>query len=462
MDPEILKDLKELNHSLHSENLSIKNRLLSILKDSNYVKFIKSNYYLNFPIIPNERCGKWYVNPNEYDDTSYFKSTDGHTNNWSFSTRRLNLHLIPIILKNKGIIIIDSTRRGKKIPDSFSKTIPIWIAILNKIILPNSDFKDLLFLPKYTVSEIEKQNILKLLPVFFKNIEKFKDLIIDNLSANIEKKRIFKPFWIFPGCSEMPLFENNDDDDGSDTGDFYPIILLTTSEQFQDGENKMNGYTYVQGAGDDHELWSNGLTPDLFYKMEWDFETLLKMDDDTLNDLIESNLYSKSGNSLGLDDFEIFWDSNDITTLTDFLSIGRIDKDMKFNQILKTNFDKIIVLDSSFDYNLKNKQIYKFNLNSNCKKSGKLLRNELDNIIKNVNLRNSINILILCNTCDDLSIGVALCYLSLFYDSNWNPTDNHPIITKDSIRRHLIKILQLRKVNPQRATLNSVNSFLMS
>ena len=33
-----------------------------------------------------------------------------------------------------GCIIVDSTRRGKRFPDSMSKTIPIWTCVLNRSI----------------------------------------------------------------------------------------------------------------------------------------------------------------------------------------------------------------------------------------------------------------------------------------------------------------------------------------
>ncbi|UKZ72869.1 hypothetical protein TrVFT333_000506 [Trichoderma virens FT-333] len=66
------------------------------------------------PLVANERCGSWYIPPDKKDGSAYFKSTDGHERAWKFSTRRLNLHLIDMIEENDGIIIVDSTRRGKR------------------------------------------------------------------------------------------------------------------------------------------------------------------------------------------------------------------------------------------------------------------------------------------------------------------------------------------------------------
>jgi len=89
-------------------------------------------------------------------ENAYFKSTDGHYNGWSFNLRRPNLHILPLIIRHDGyvhwsiielnpmvsqrttltsfsrLIIVDSTRSGKRIPDALSKTVPIWCAVVNE------------------------------------------------------------------------------------------------------------------------------------------------------------------------------------------------------------------------------------------------------------------------------------------------------------------------------------------
>ena len=45
--------------------------------------------YPTLPVFANLRCGLWYAP--RARDTCYFKSTDGHNGNWSFSCTRLNL-----------------------------------------------------------------------------------------------------------------------------------------------------------------------------------------------------------------------------------------------------------------------------------------------------------------------------------------------------------------------------------
>lgn len=46
--------------------------------------------------------------------SAYFKSTDGHFGQWSFNLRRLNLQVLEIVGREGGGIVVDSTRRGKR------------------------------------------------------------------------------------------------------------------------------------------------------------------------------------------------------------------------------------------------------------------------------------------------------------------------------------------------------------
>lgn len=69
---------------------SLYNALRSIYEDSIFVAEI-SQLWPELPLLANLRCGLWYSRT--FHSTCYFKSTDGHTNNWSFNTSRLNLHV---------------------------------------------------------------------------------------------------------------------------------------------------------------------------------------------------------------------------------------------------------------------------------------------------------------------------------------------------------------------------------
>lgn len=110
----ILGDLKR-------SNLSITNRLRSIQKDADFVEEVAAalaggagvgdtdgdeedgaRKQERRPLVANERCGSWYIRPGLKGASAYFKSTDGHTGQWKFSTRRLNLHLLPVIERCDG------------------------------------------------------------------------------------------------------------------------------------------------------------------------------------------------------------------------------------------------------------------------------------------------------------------------------------------------------------------------
>lgn len=89
-------------HSAMSENIyrvsrrikrteqTVYNALRSIYEDSLFVLEIQ-HLWMDMPLLANLRCGLWYAP--KFDGTCYFKSTDGHNGNWSFSTIRLNLHV---------------------------------------------------------------------------------------------------------------------------------------------------------------------------------------------------------------------------------------------------------------------------------------------------------------------------------------------------------------------------------
>lgn len=100
---------RQINHSTSAHSISA--RLRSISDDASYVRDIAKR--LRYPVVTNERCGSWYVPPDIKAGSAYFKSTDGHAGQWSFSLRRLNLQLLPLIGEKGGCVIVDSTRRGK-------------------------------------------------------------------------------------------------------------------------------------------------------------------------------------------------------------------------------------------------------------------------------------------------------------------------------------------------------------
>ncbi|KAK7749519.1 tRNA A64-2'-O-ribosylphosphate transferase [Cytospora paraplurivora] len=250
----ILGDLKR-------SNLSITNRLRSIREDAAFVEGVAAAFGGRRPLVANERCGSWYIGPGRKGASAYFKSTDGHTGQWKFSTRRLNLHLLPVIEEHDGIIIVDSTRRGKRMPDSLSKTVPIWCCVLNRALFPDLDGSyHNLHVPPNVVSDSERSQMLSRVPGF---VASFLELKPDLAGLRAQISRPLRPAWV---TQETELGHMRADAGGDDTifDSFRPVICCTSSRRVTDGE--MSGHSgYVQGAGDDTENWALDLTPPVFW-----------------------------------------------------------------------------------------------------------------------------------------------------------------------------------------------------
>jgi len=253
-----------------SDHVALYDRLKSIEEDAQFVEEI-GTIFGNFCVIANERCGTWYIPPNRvFPETVYFMSKDGHNNNWNLSLKRINLHLIPIIAKFGGCILIDSTRKGKRLPDSFSKTVPIWCCCLNHVLNKHREnginWDESLYVPPYMVSDQEKSEIEKRIPHFVQNLE---GTGIDFAPYAKMLEKPLRPIWLTP---DSTIFIDNPPD-YSDC-DFFPVICVSvsrvtsTDSPHQSNNNDLSqfDYTYIQGSGDDHETWSMGLTPRLFWQ----------------------------------------------------------------------------------------------------------------------------------------------------------------------------------------------------
>ncbi|KAG7889856.1 hypothetical protein KL936_002530 [Ogataea polymorpha] len=434
MNLDINREFNLINKELRKEYRSTRNRIHSILYDSRFVLKVAELY--PFPVVANERCGSWYVPPQRITEKCYFKSTDGHNNNWDFSTRRLNFHILPLIAKHKGVLIVDSTRRGKKIPDSLSKTVPIWCAVLNAIRDGSHDSE--LFTPLKSIARSEHLRIREKLPLLVEKARRLDVISQQHLKTLFDKP--LKPVWITPR-SKLPLEVQS-----SDQLPYIPIYLVTASFQCQDGTLSMDNFLYVQGAADDHELWSNGLTPNLLWS-HLDYFIERERNDEELREIIASIKSGKPSSS------QIFTNLLEVRP-----GLFKAKLTTEYVQSLP-DYDLVVVLDEkvtfvSRDSNEKPVLLH-LPLTSGSKKSGKELRNKLPTLMKELVPAYTANksILVLCGTGCDLSVGVILCLLSA-------ETRN---IDKSVIRKHLIELIAIDKeINPSRATLNSVNTFLMS
>ena len=89
---------------------------------------------------------------------------------WSFSLRRLNLQLLDVVEKWGGAVVVDSTRRGKSMPDALSKTIPIWCCVINRAVFRGERKEEemSLFSPPQAVGESEHAQMEKRIDGFVK------------------------------------------------------------------------------------------------------------------------------------------------------------------------------------------------------------------------------------------------------------------------------------------------------
>jgi tRNA A64-2'-O-ribosylphosphate transferase len=145
-----------------TETCGALNRLKSIFYDAESVSKTFSNWP-DIEIIANLRAGKWYCSDPSVK-TCYFKSTDGHNGKWDFNTRRLNIPLLETLLSGNAVMIVDATANRRKVyPDALSKTIPIWIYVMNQLISSvNRQQLSAVKLPRF-ISETEKANLLEVL-----------------------------------------------------------------------------------------------------------------------------------------------------------------------------------------------------------------------------------------------------------------------------------------------------------
>jgi tRNA A64-2'-O-ribosylphosphate transferase len=280
-------------------------RLRSIIEDSNWlqetIKIIQTAIQSHIPVYGNLRCGTWYLPPPPLFPSleCYFKSTDGHFGHWNFSSNRLNFHLLQALLTTQAIIIVDSTRLGKQFPDSFSRTIPIWCYIVNQVIYCLKKRFCLSLNDSLTLSQLDEQweNSLNM-PDWINSseIDQIKERSqswINSFMKHCEviNKPIHENSTFHPFCSInkplTPVWINRETDLSallsllSSYSDYIPLFLINPSKPEISynslGIADRQGWKYIQGAADDSENWSRGLTRNLFW------ENIEKFQDPTLD-----------------------------------------------------------------------------------------------------------------------------------------------------------------------------------
>ncbi|PXF47116.1 tRNA A64-2'-O-ribosylphosphate transferase [Gracilariopsis chorda] len=287
---QVLKSLRKVEHGLRA-------RFLSISHDANTALRLCQALFptTRIPLFANARAGSWYVPPVIQDSPTYtaaFKSADGHYGQWSSSLRRPNIHVLQAAIQFGAVVLVDVTRRGKRFPDSFMKTVPIWCAVINNVaaLYPCTTCTDANTVCDQCarihlhpdVPQSERHHIQNKLPQWLadwrRSLPTLKNTVPTLKNASAQRLKPLRPIWVSPESTlwqhGIPLQQL----------DFTPIVCISASKVVPDGERSFIepslveqvvcgvtfaprpvGFAYVQGAGDDEEAWCCGLTPSLFW-----------------------------------------------------------------------------------------------------------------------------------------------------------------------------------------------------
>ncbi|CAK7903623.1 tRNA A64-2'-O-ribosylphosphate transferase [[Candida] anglica] len=489
--------INSISKELRKESLAVQNRLQSILYDAKFVSSLVERGRVQYPMVANERCGCWYVPPARQIDTCYFKSTDGHTGQWKFSMRRLNLNLLPLIAKHGGVSVVDSTRRGKKIPDALSKTIPMWCAVLNRIrfgggksgeeasvergVAKDGAIDGWLCTPLETVSRSEHSQMAAKIPGLAVEVERLGILTREKLEKMMDKPLI--PEWYYPGM------KNSGGSGAGASSGFHYIQCITASRQVTAANKDMLPEYYVQGSADDHELWATAdicqgkLDPVFFWSHVVTCSDIVDestgyihpwMKEEELVSRLNSLYEEKSGSSSSSSSSSS--SALDVTRVgATGLLFGSLTQSMEYNTIrtLYPSVKQVVVFSEEWkingipeesDVSLRPTTVHLHRVSSS-KKGSKQLRDLLPKLVQELERSYGTGsqgeTMVLCDTGKDLSVALVLTLLCRNFDLEWARRSAYVRANKDLVKQQLGLLSQIRKVNPSRNTLQSVNLCLM-
>ncbi|KIV91377.1 hypothetical protein PV10_05921 [Exophiala mesophila] len=428
--------------SIKKSTLSVRNRLTSIVIDAKFVKSVSDFYRL--PLVANERCGSWYIDPRDKAGSAYFKSTDGHHGIWSFSLRRLNLQLLPILGQHGGAVIVDSTRRGKNLPDAFSKTVPIWVAVLNRALFPESKGYHGFQGPP-PPDDLGKSEISQIEAKLDGFVQAFLSLNIDPSVLREQLKRPIRVHWVINTGFDLEKVDLPDETQEATTSTHdHRLVLCSASHRVHGAEVSEGGY--IQGAGDDSEGWSHGLDPTLFWKHQ---DNLMMTSEEDLPDLIKGLLAAEDAKPV---QYTLIQPTTQL-----YIGAGPALEQSEFHLIVNCQ-------GKSQDTSSKV-------LNLDCR-AGKLgskdLRQKLPSAVHAISNQlqkdPQSRILVTCTSGRDLSAGVVATVLCLLFsdDGTLHIKDRAVVVDKHLVKQRLVWITSSKSdVNPSRSTLQAVNTFLM-
>jgi len=339
-------------------------------------------------------------------------------------------------------------------PDALSKTIPIWCSVLNRFLFPTKPKFHGLYTPPQVVSLSEHAQITALLPSFLAALQA---LNIPPADLRLQISKPLRPIWVTPDSDVTPTSSIFDD--------FCPVICCTVSRRVAGGELSEGGY--IQGAGDDTENWSYGLSPPIFWANR---EVLLSTPEAELPDLIDALIMrattarSPGGQMRCLKPTSCLF----VTEITG-LPVNNMVSDACTIILLPkiTEESTWQTSPTRVDVGLGPYKLGSRNLRTALPFIVQFLRTALAPRKTEAGQEPMVqkDIVIACETGKDLSIGVALAILCYFFDDRGSLLREPSLganIDKSFIRSRLGWIsTSMPDANPSRAALQSVNSFLM-
>ena len=286
-----------------------------------------------WPLLANARAGCWYTCPllssSSASSTSscYFKSADGHAGVWNMSLKRLNLPMLKLLAATGGCFVVDASRT-KVLPDSFSRTLPLWAACMNRVIGRyrttttataatatatatataaslvkgyNDDcdntaalfWDEALYTPNNVISTKEHESMEALLEQHVESVLQSGVILHPDELVRLVQKPL-RPVWLTPSdCQSQGNLENLIAE-WKDLAKCYSVIVCiscsccsslstcsisqappstrtchenhhNSNHHFADTTD-LKDFLYSPGAADDEESWARQLTPTLFWK----------------------------------------------------------------------------------------------------------------------------------------------------------------------------------------------------
>jgi len=264
--------------------------------------------------------------------------------------------------------------------------------------------------------------------------------------------------------------------------DFHPVLCVSASKLIEgDGIERRLGYVYIQGSGDDHEMWSNGLTPRMYWE---NLSRLMAAPADDLQDIIQEIVQSSKAWTGGLPTGPILlnpiraagslimlgshegavtagnWPDSCDSLIQLLFGMPQPDGDVQISESAVPTTQELVNSSRLLSFHIPPaKRAQQYFLTDVLPKSVRFARAQLLDDAERRTLG------IFCWDGKDLSVGVAIAILQALFDEHGSlsPEQYLELATKATLRSRLEWIqASHHKANPARATLKRVNEFFMS